>query len=166
MQETFDEVVKLLNQLIRSSKDAMGICQKLTYNGHKRYYQVMTLCYTEKLLYLKKKAWDMFQFMPMDDSMSDPYMVQTYKEHFTKWEKFLKSSIDALSHLNKQLFAETGIENCTITDVLSHLYKDQERTIRQIKQYNESGWNPIELHADDKKLHSKMKHKMNKKGYK
>ena len=166
MQEIFNEVVKILNQLIRSSKDAMSICQKLTYNGHKRYYQLSTLCYTENLLYLKKKAWDMFQFMPMDDSMSEPYTAQGYKEHFLKWEKFLKTCIESLSSLNKQLFAETGIENCTITDVLCHLYKDQERTIRQIKQYNESGWNSIELHADDRKLHSKMKHKMKKVGYK
>ena len=166
MHDVYNEVVKLLNQLIRSAKDAMSICQKLTYNGHKRYYQVMTLCYTEKLLYLKKKVWDMFQIMPTDDSMSEPYTAQTYKEHFTKWEKFLKSSIDALAGYNKLLFAETGIENCTITDVLCHLYKDQERTIRQMKQYNESGWNPIELHADDRKLHGKMKRKMKKAGYK
>ena len=166
MQELYNEVVKLLNQLIRSSKDAMSICQKHSYNGHKRYYQVASLCYMEKLLYFKKKVFDMFQFMPLDDSMSEPYIANSYKEHFTKWQNFLKMNIDTLTDLNKKLFAETGIENCAITDVLCHLYKDQERTVRQVKQYNESGWNPIELHADDKILHKKMKSKMGKRGIK
>ena len=166
MNEIYNEVVKLLNQLIRSTKDAMSICHKHSYNGHKRYYQITSLCYTEKLLYFKKKVFDMFQFMPLDDSMSEPYTANSYKEHFTKWQNFLKTSIDTLTDLNKRLFAETGIDNCTITDVLCKLYKDQERTIRQVKQYNESGWNPIELHADDKILHKKMKKKMGKRGVK
>lgn len=166
MQELYNEVVKLLNQLIRSCKDAMALCQQWTYNGHKRYYQVAVLCYTEKLLYLKKKVFDMFRFMPLDDSTSELYKATSYKDHFTKWETHLKVCIDTLIDLNERLFAETGIENCTITDILCYLYKDQERTIRQIKQYNESGWNPIELHADDKILHKKMKKKMKKAGYK
>lgn len=166
MQEIFNEVVKLLNQLIRSSKDAMSLCQQWAYNGHKRYYQVATLCYTEKLLYLKKKVFDMFRFMPLDDSTSDPYLATSYKDHFTKWDSNLKMWIDSLSDLNKRLFTETGMENCTITDILCHLYKDYERTARKLKQYNESGWNPIALHADDKVLHEKMKKKMKKAGYK
>ena len=166
MQDTYNEIVKILNQLIRSCKDAMSLCQQWTYNGHKRYYQVACLCYMEKLLYLKKKAFDMFRFMPLDDSHSEPYIAQTYKDHFTRWEKYLKSCIDSLTELNKRLFTETGIENCTLTDIIEHLYKDQERTVRKIKQYNESGWNAIELHLDDKKLHEKMKKKMNNKGYK
>jgi hypothetical protein len=166
MQELFNEVVKLLNQLIRSSKDAMALCQTWAYNGHKRYYQMKVLCYTEKLLHLKKKVYDTFRFMPADDSMSEPYKAQTYKEHFSRWENFLKTSIEKLTDLNKNLFVETGIENCIITDILYSLYKDHERTFRQIKQYNESGWNPIELHADDLRLHKKLKRKMKKEGIK
>jgi hypothetical protein len=144
----------------------MALCQAWTYNGHKRYYQMAVLCYTEKLLCLKKKVYDMFRFMPMDDSASEPYRAQTYKEHFAKWENFLKGNIEILSDLNKKLFAETGVENCTVTDILCRLYKDRERTLRRVKQYNESGWNPIELHADDLKLHKKLKRKMKKEGVK
>ena len=166
MQEIYNGVVKLINQLIRSCKDAASLCQQWYLNGYKRYYQMDVLWYMEKLLYLKKKVFDMYHFMPLDNNESESYRPQGYKDHFSQWKRFLQSTIDTLTGYNKKLFNETGIENCTITEILCHLYKDQERLVRDIAQYNESSWNPIEIHAKDKKLHSKMKKKMKKEGVK
>ena len=167
MQELYNEVVRQLNQLIRSCKDAMSLCQQWAYDGHKRYYQEYAIGYFEKLLYLKKKVWDMYRFMPLDDSMSVAYTPQSYVAHFPEWEKFLKSTIENLTDLNKKLFAETGIENHTLTEIIEcDLYKDQERTLREIIHNKAHGNNPIALQDADRKLHKKEKKTMKKKGHK
>jgi len=167
MQDLYNEVVKLLNQLIRSCKDAMSLCQQWAYDGHKRYYETYSIDYYKKLLYLKKKVWDMYRFMPMDDSTSTAYIARSYPAHFIEWEKFLKSIIENLTDLNKKLFAETGIENHTLTEIIEcDLYKDQERTLREIAHNRAHGDNPIALQEADRKLHKKWKKIMNKKGYK
>jgi len=166
MQEHYNEVVKCLNQLIRSCKDASAACQQWGYNGHKRMYQTYSLKYMEKFLYLKKKVFDMFRFMPIDNNASEPYKPTSYKEHFFHWEKFIKMCIDTLSNLSKKIYESTGMENCTLNEILHCLYKDYEKVCREIAIYNESQWHPIELHMIDAKYHKKFKKKMKERGYK
>ena len=176
MNELYNEVVKLLNQLIRSSKDASVLCQSWAYNGRKRYYQEDHVWYTCKLDYIKKKAYDMFNvsidknrpdtFVIIDENLSMPYTARDYKDHFVKWAAFLKSSIAGLTNLKKQIYAEVGLEDCALEKVVRHLYKDQERTVRKFRQYEKSGWMPIELHADDNMMHAREKKSMQKKGIK
>jgi len=164
MQETFNDIVRILNQMIRSCKDASALCQTWFFNGHKRYYQCAALYYTECLLWFRKKAFDMYRMMPDNDGSAEPYAPTSFKEHFAQWERLLSSNIDRLIALNRQLFNDAGLENCTMRDVIFHLYKDRERTYRKLNQYNRNGWNPIELHATDRELHVKMKRKMRKRG--
>ena len=176
MNEIYNEVVKLLNQLIRSSKDAMSLCQQWTYNGRKRYYQEDHIWYSNKLDYIKKKAYDMFNvsidknrpdtFVIIDENLSMPYMASGYKDHFVKWLTFLKTSIANLTNLHKQIYSEIGLEDRCLKKVLRHLYKDQERHVRKFRQYEKSGWNSIELHADDNMLHAREKKSMKEKGIK
>ena len=78
MQEVVNDIVKILNQLIRSSKDASALCQTWFFNGHKRYYQCAALYYTECLLWSKKKVFDMYQIMPVDDGSATPYAPASF----------------------------------------------------------------------------------------
>ena len=171
MQDLYNEVVKLLNQLIRSNKDAMSLCQQWVYNGHKRYYQMATLCLTEHLLYFKKKAYDRYtrsksRFLLTDETYSEPYKAGSYKEHFTKWENYLQSVIESLEEINNKIIAQTSRKPKGIKAIFEYLDKDMERTVRDIQLFDQSGWNPIELHAYDKSLHTRLKKEMKKAGYK
>ena len=176
MKEIYDEVVKLLNQLVRSSKDAMTICQQLTSNGGKRYHQESILFYTQKLAYIKKKAYDMFNvsidknkpdtFFIIDESISVPYTARGLKDHYAKWITFLKTSICTLSDLSKRIYSEVGLTDKAIEKVHRFLYKDQERFVREYRLYEESGWNPIEIHLTDHRKHTKEKKSMQEKGIK
>ena len=169
MQELYNEVVKIINQLIRSCEDASEHCQIWTYDGHKRMYQTYSLDFYGDLQYLKKKVFDVYRFRPKDDKITIAYQPNSYKSHFPQWEEFIKSSIESLGDLNKRIFNTDGVPNEaieTLECIIKCLVKNYERTCREIKQYTDGGWNPILLQEIDRKFHKKFKKIMNKKGYK
>ena len=83
----------------------------------------------------------------------------SFKDHLEKWKALLESGIQELGELNQEHFDLIGVTSETIECVMCIFVKKLEKVNRWIMRFNESDWNPIDIHKVDDALHKKMKEK-------
>lgn len=165
---TIEEIYKSADNIILThlmiNDEAMKYTQSMGYNGFKRMHRCLVKKLLKKHLMLSTCYFDRYNKI-LDVRVDKPsYSPMSLKGHFEKWKELLERHIQELGELNQEHFDLVGCSNEIIECVMHKFVRKLEKVNRWILRFNESNWNPIELHNVDDYIHKKYKKKEEEEG--
>lgn len=157
VEEIYKSIDKILLKNIMLNDDAMKIMQSLGYNGFKRMHRCNIRELLECHIKLENYMFDKYRHILEVTPEINKYDPVNMKNHLDKWKQSLEEDIKSLGDLNYKHIEVIGISNCIVEDVLKELLHDYEKVCRYYARFNESNWNPIDIHFVDDNLHEKIK---------
>lgn len=157
IEEIYKNVDRIILKHLMINDDAMKICQSLGYNGFKRMHRVNSRKLLNNHLELENNMFDKYRLILNTNVEVSKYDPVNIKNHLDKWKQALEEDIKQLGNLNYKHMETVGISNNIIESLICLFIHDYEKTSRWYARFNESNWNPIDMHAVDDRLHEKIK---------
>lgn len=153
----YQEIDKVILKNLMLNDDAMKLCQSMGFNGFKRMHKYNIKFLLCEHIKLENNMFDKYRKTLETDVTSYKYKANTIKEHLYQWKLSIESDVKRLGDLNKEHFAQIGIDNNIIKCVLELLMHDYEKSCRWYSRFEEIQWNMHDIHYIDDKLHEKIK---------
>lgn len=157
VEEIYKSTDKIILKHLMINDNAMKIMQSLGYNGFKRLHRCNTRELLKYHIKLENNLFDKYRQILDVSPESIKYDPINMKNHLDKWKQTLNEDIKTLGNLNYEHIQTIGISNDIIEDTLKEFLHDYEKVCRYYMRFNESNWNPIDIHVVDDKLHEKIK---------
>ena len=157
IEEVYKSADKIILKHLMLNDDAMKTLQSLGYNGFKRMHRVNTRCLLEKHIELENNMFDKYRKVLNVNVDFKSYKPINIKSHLESWMQTLDEDIKLIGNLNYMHMQLVGVSNSTIEDVLKQFLYDYEKVCRWYERFNETNWNPVEMHIVDDALHEKIK---------
>lgn len=162
IKEILTEIANISMRLSILNFKSMSICQKLGFNGFKRWHK----CYAKELfdlsICLELKAFDFYSVIiePVGETLD--YDAKSLIYHFQSYKEHAEKSLAELGTLNKEFIELTGFKAPVIKHIKRILLKQIEKCTRIVYRYKSIGSEATglhDLHMYDDELHKKLKRK-------
>lgn len=141
---------------------AMLVCQKLGFNGFKRWHKCYSQKFFDYVMCLEMKSFDFYGASLGTTGGVPEYEAKSIVYHFQTFKEFADKSLESLGSLNKEFVELTGFDAPIIAEIKCSLLKQIEKCNRMIYRYKSIGSEATglhDLHVYDDELHTKMKSK-------
>ena len=155
--EILEKTDTILLTHLMLNDEAMKVCHFIGYNGFKRMHRWNAKCFLGLHLMIENLATDRHKMLLDAHVGGLTYRPAGLKDHFVKWGAKLEEDIYMLGQLNNAYCNHTGSGCCIIEKAITKMAKNNEKTTRWIKRFDESNWNPHDLHSLDDDVHLKYK---------
>lgn len=162
IKEILSGIADILMRLSIINFKAMSICQKLGFNGFKRWHRCFAKDYFNYLICLETKAFDYYSANLEYKREAIDYDAKSIIFHFQAYKEQAEKSLADIGNLNKEFYDLTGFYAPNIDCVKKMLLKQIEKCTRMIYRYKSIGSEATglhDLHTYDDILHDKMKKK-------
>lgn len=139
---------------------ATSICQKLGFNGFKRWHKCFAKEFFEYVMCIEMKAFDYFSTSLDLTGDSVDYEPKNAMYHFQAYKDIAEKYLAELGEYNKEFVELTGFEAPFTDCIKSKLLKQIEKCSRVIFRYKSIGSEATglhDLHLFDDELHKKLK---------
>lgn len=160
IETLYKEIDSIILKHIMMNDNAMKLTQSWGYNGFKRFHRINSEKMLCEHLKLENCMFDNYQIILKTDIANlknDDYSASSIKYHLNQLKEIFYDDIKKLGKLNYEHIKLIGISNSIIECVLKCFAHDYEKVCRWFKRFDESGWNSIDIHLLDDRLHEKMK---------
>lgn len=162
IKEILTEIANISMELSILNFKSMSICQKLGFNGFKRWHK----CYAKELfdlsICLELKAFDFYAVIVEPVGKALDYDAKSLIYHFQSYKEIADKKLVELGELNKDFIELTGFKAPVIKHIRKILLKQVEKCTRIIYRYKSIGSEATglhDLHMIDDELHKKLKKK-------
>lgn len=153
-------LLDLVCKLVKMNEAAACSCQKLCFNGFKRWHK----CYIKNLEKIKAK---------IRDCVYEQYDIELYPEyprvdynpqgiiyHFTMFLDHIEKDIVELGEINKDYYNVSGFHSkysCRVHKILKEQVKKCRKMINRYKNFSSEATALHDLHMVDDRIHEKLK---------
>lgn len=160
IKEILTGISNILMEVSILNYQAMLSCQKLGFNGFKRWHKCYSKKYYDLSICLEMKAFDFYatELDAPTDVVS--YDAKSIIYHFQTFKDTIESDLSRLGSLNKEFFELTGFEAPFVGEIKRYMLKQVEKCNRMVYRYKSIGSEATglhDLHVYDDELHKKMK---------
>jgi hypothetical protein len=162
IKEILTDLSNILMRMSILNFKSMTICQKLGFNGFKRWHRCYAKELFDKSICLEIKAFDYYSVMLEPNPEAIDYDAKSLIYHFQSYREYAEKSLSEIGSLNKEFYEVTGFEAPIVCEVKCILLKQIEKCNRMVARYKSIGSEATglhDLHVYDDELHKKMKEK-------
>lgn len=162
IKEILTEITDITMELSILNFKSMTICQRLGFNGFKRWHK----CYAKELfdlsICLELKAFDYYSVNIEPTGEISRYEAKSIIYHFQTFKELLEKALTDIGLLNKEFIDLTGFNAPVVKHIKKILLKQIEKSNRLIFRYKSIGSEATgmhDIHMFDDELHKKYKRK-------
>lgn len=162
IKEILTAISNIVMELSILNFQSMLVCQKLGFNGFKRWHKYYSKDYYDLVMCLEMKAFDYYSTTLDATSDVKSYDAKSIIYHFQSFKDLADKHLADLGTLNKEFVELTGFEAPKMCDIKCLLMKQIEKCNRMVYRYKSIGSEATglhDIHVYDDELHKKMKQK-------
>ena len=160
IKEILTEIANIAMSLSIINFKAVSICQKLGFNGFKRWHKCFAKEFFNYVMCLEMKAFDYYSTsLDLTGDIED-YEPKTLIYHFQSYKDLAEKYLAELGECNKEFVSIVGFEAPLAECIEKKLLKQLEKCNRMVARYKSIGSEATgmhDLHVFDDELHKKMK---------
>lgn len=160
INEILTQIANIAMDLSILNFKAMSICQKIGFNGFKRWHKKYASEYYDVVVCLELKAFDYYSVKLETTGGKIEYEPKTIIYHFQMFKEKAERYIAELGELNKEFVALTGFDAPKSDCLKCLILKQIEKCNRMVNRYKSIGSEATglhDLHVYDDDLHLKLK---------
>lgn len=160
IKEILTEIANIAMSLSIINFKSVSICQKLGFNGFKRWHKCFAKEFYDYVICLEMKAFDYYSTsLDLTGDIED-YEPKTLVNHFQAYKTIAEKFLAELGECNKEFMGIVGFEAPLAECMEKKLLKQLEKCNRMVARYKSIGSEATglhDLHVFDDELHKKLK---------
>lgn len=157
IETIYKEIDRIIVNHLMINDNSMKLCQSWGYNGFKRLHRVNSKNLLSEHLKLENCMFDKYRKVLEINNISTDYSPTNLKYHLSKLKDIYYDDIIKIGKLNHEHIKLIGVSNSVAENILKYLNHDYEKVCRWYQRFEENGWNYVDMHLVDDRLHEKIK---------